>query len=148
MDPLSGFRFLRNISSCCCPAHNPLTHSLLSLITLKLMCLLFSMIILYSSAPSSTTWRSAKSEGAPDRTACRQAGSPLQKKRSFKLNFNLLIMASFLHSITFVRNNKRLFVTRDGLIEDAGVIILVRGHKVVLVKLHRHPHSRRHHLPK
>ena len=35
IEPLSGFRFLRKISSCCWPAHNPRTHSRFSLITLK-----------------------------------------------------------------------------------------------------------------
>ena len=74
--PRSGFLFLRKMSSCCCPAHRPLTHSLLSLMTRKLRCLLLSMIILYSSDPSSITCRSDNSDGAPDNTACLQAGSP------------------------------------------------------------------------
>ena len=40
------------------------------------ICLLFNIIILYSSAPSSTTCLKARSDGAPDNTAVLQAGSP------------------------------------------------------------------------
>ena len=45
------------------------------------ICLLFNIIILYSSAPSSTTCLKARSDGAPDNTAVLQAGSPKMKER-------------------------------------------------------------------
>ena len=38
--------------------------------------LLFNIIILYSSEPSSTTCLNASKLGAPESTAARQAGSP------------------------------------------------------------------------
>ena len=44
------------------------------------ICLLFNIIILYSSAPSSTTCLKARSDGAPDNTAVLQAGSPKSNK--------------------------------------------------------------------
>ena len=44
------------------------------------ICLLFNIIILYSSAPSSTTCLKARSDGAPDNTAVLQAGSPKIKE--------------------------------------------------------------------
>ena len=81
---LQAFHFqIKNTFTCCCPAQSPLTHSLLSLMTLNEMWRLFSMMILYSSAPSSTTWRKARSDGAPDKTAVRQAGSPRIKWNVF-----------------------------------------------------------------
>ena len=45
------------------------------------ICLLFNIIILYSSAPSSTTCLKARSDGAPDNTAVLQAGSPKSNKK-------------------------------------------------------------------
>ena len=132
IDPLSGFLFLRNISSCCCPAHNPRTHSLFSFITLKKitnkwyfgkcilicniwwelnhlyltinksylneMCRLFSIIILYSSAPSSTTWRNARRDGAPDKTAVLHAGSPMRWR--IKLKLILWVSYNFIWPLT------------------------------------------------
>ena len=45
------------------------------------ICLLFNIMILYSSAPSSTTCLKARSDGAPDNTAVLHAGSPTIKEK-------------------------------------------------------------------
>ncbi|TNN76190.1 hypothetical protein EYF80_013478 [Liparis tanakae] len=90
MLPRSGLRLRKKTSSCCCPAHSPRTHSLFtcrgrrrdverkrehaSLDVLRKR--LFSMMILYSSLPSSMMWRSASSDGMLARMALRHTGSP------------------------------------------------------------------------
>lgn len=60
--------------------------------TLKLRNLLLSMMILYSSLPSSMMWRSASSEGMFARMALRHTGSP-----SWDINIfsSLAVMASY-----------------------------------------------------
>lgn len=61
MDPLSGFRFLRNTSSDCWPAHKPLTHSRLTRTRVKPRDLYCSLTTLYWSTNASDTcllkWR-------------------------------------------------------------------------------------------
>lgn len=60
--------------------------------TLKLRNLLLSIIILYSSLPSSIMWRSASSEGMFARMALRQTGSPSCDISIFS---SLVVMASY-----------------------------------------------------
>ncbi|CAB1333125.1 unnamed protein product [Coregonus sp. 'balchen'] len=64
----------------------------LTLMTLKLRNLLLSMMILYSSLPSSMTWRRASSEGMLARMALRHTGSPSWLITIFS---SLAVMASY-----------------------------------------------------
>lgn len=64
----------------------------LTLMTLKLRNLLLSMMILYSSLPSSMMWRSARSEGMFAKIALRHTGSPSWDISIFS---SLAVMASY-----------------------------------------------------
>lgn len=64
----------------------------LTLMTLKLRNLLLSIMILYSSLPSSMMWRSARSEGMFAKIALRHTGSPSWDISIFS---SLAVMASY-----------------------------------------------------
>lgn len=49
--------------------------------------------------------------------------------------------------VPLVRDDELLLVVRDGLVEDARVVVLVGAREVVLVEFERHAHARRHHPP-
>ena len=117
---------------------------------LKEMCRLFNMMILYSSAPSSTTCRRARSDGAPDSTAVRQAGSP--KVESIRI-LGPSLKNKFLKGIvianlmfTFVWYHQVLFMSGYGLIKHRTILILIWCHEMVLMKFNGHSYSRSHNL--
>lgn len=118
--------------------------------TLKLRNLLLSMMILYSSLPSSMMWRSASSEGMLARIALRHTGSPSCDISIFS---SLAVMASYRTigssyssgDVKWSCGNHRLQVVLSSVAETA--IILTS--RIIfffcyLMQFEGHPHSRCH----
>lgn len=134
MLPRSGFLFLRNTSSCCCPAQRPRTHSLFTCDTITTFSLTDSQI--EGSSLNGSNWSHLDDAEAEVSTIEHD---------------DLVLVRAFVqymakgeeggsigqHStppgrVALMSDDQVLLVGGDGLIENRRLIILIRGRKVVL----------------
>lgn len=136
MLPRSGFRFLRNTSSCCCPAHSPRTHSLFT---------------------CSTTESSYRGLGRVSANPCPAAHlDDAEAEVPPVQHDDLVLVGAFVQDVAqgeqgrgigqdgappgrvaLVSDDQVLLVGGDGLIKHGRLVVLVGGREVVLTERRR-----------
>lgn len=136
MLPRSGFRFLRNTSSCCCPAQRPRTHSLFT---------------------CSTGSESSLNTGFQDRLCVSIGGSDYLDDTEAEVSsiehYDFILVGAFVEDVAqreerlgvgqhgappgrvaLVSDDQVLLVGGDGLEKNCRLVVLVRRSEVVLMR--------------